>query len=234
MVTNFNNINQQNPMETARFMLRHPEMDADYKRHVPALLAFVKERFGKTMRYGATSIKEQDICFQEMSSHTARYASVAAAWFGLTNDPAYREEALRSFALATYSFCNNSSKDQAAVNYTGIGYNHPWFTDSYFDYMSHILDGMAALPEMAPADADHVIGTDSTIRKIIYQPGRIEYTAFEARGNETLRLTFKPASITADGGELPAKAWTFGDCHGVPGVLRIHRDAATNIVIRTR
>jgi len=234
MVTNFNNINQQNPMETARFMLRHPEMDADCKRHVPALLAFVKDRFGKTKRYGATSIKEQDICFQEMSSHTARYASIAAAWFGVTNDPSFRVEALGSFALATYSFCNNSSKGQAAVNFTGIGYNHPWFTDSYFDYMSHILDGMAELPEMAPADADHIIGTDATVNKVIYQSGRIEYSTFEAHGNETLRLTFKPAGITADGNDLAPAAWTFGEWHGTPGVLRIHRETARKIVISAR
>ena len=64
------NKNQQSPMETARFMLRHPEMDPDYKQHVPALLAWVKDRFGKTKRYGATSIREQDICPPEMSSHT--------------------------------------------------------------------------------------------------------------------------------------------------------------------
>ncbi|MGA2617726.1 MAG: hypothetical protein ABSF26_08960 [Thermoguttaceae bacterium] len=66
-------------METARFMLRRPEMDPRYKRPVLALLAWVKDRFGKTSRYAATSIREQDCCANEMSSHTARYASVSAA-----------------------------------------------------------------------------------------------------------------------------------------------------------
>ena len=234
MANNFNNINQQTPMETARFMMRHPEMDPDYKRHVPDLLAFVKNRFGKTKRHGATSIKEQDICFQEMSSHTARYASIAAKWFALTKDPEYREEARAAFALATYSCCNRYSKDQAAVNYVGVGYAPPWFTDSYFDYLCHIQDGMAELPDMAPADADHIIGTDSVIRKVKYQPGRIEYTTFEPRGNEILRITFKPKTITTDGRELASEAWTYGDYHGVSGVLRIRRDAARTIVISSR
>ena len=231
MVNNYNNINQQTPMETARFMMRHPEMDPDYKTHVPALLNFVRDRFGKSKRFGATSIKEQDICFQEMSSHTARYASIAAKWFALSGDPAWREEARASFALVTYSFYNRFSKDQAAVNYVGVGYGPPWFTDSYFDYLCHIQDGMAELPDMAPADADHILGSDSIIKKVKYQPGQIEYTTFESRGNEVLRTTFKPKSITADGKELAADAWSYGDYHGVPGVLRLRRESGQNIVI---
>ncbi len=109
------NKNQQSPMETARFMLRHPEMDPDYKRHVPALLAWVKDRFGKTKRYGATSIREQDCCANEMSSHTARYASVTAKWFGVAQDPRDREEARASFALATYSAYSKYSREGVAV-----------------------------------------------------------------------------------------------------------------------
>jgi len=225
------NKNQQIPMETARFMLRRPEMDPEWKEHVPALLAWVKNRLGKTERYGATSIREQDHCNVEMSSHTARYASIAAKWFGATGDPAYREEARASFALATYSAYSKYSKDDMAVNYVGIGYVNPWFTDSYLDYLSHILEGMAELPEMAPADADHIIGTDSIVKKVLYQPGRIEYTTFEPSGNEILRITFHPRTVTADGKPLPAKDWRYGEYRGVPGVLRIHRDAAQNIVI---
>ena len=61
-------LNQQTPMETARFMLRHPELDPDYRWHVPGLLAWVKDSFGKARHYGATSIREQTGCFFEMST----------------------------------------------------------------------------------------------------------------------------------------------------------------------
>ena len=117
------------------------------------------------------------------------------------------------------------------MNYVGIGYTCPWFTDSYFDYLCHILDGMAELPEMAPAAGDHLLGSDSIIRQVEYQPGRISYTAFEPNGGELLRLSFKPLSITADGRPLAAAAWTYGDFHGASGVLQIHREAARNMVI---
>jgi len=225
------NRNQHSPMETARFMLQRPELDPDYRQHVPALLAWVKDRFGKARRHGATSIREQDGCFSEMGSHTARYASIAAMWFGASQDPQYREEAKRSFAVASYSAFSKYSHDDVAINYVGLGYVRPWFTDSYFDYLTHILDGMREMPEMAPADADHIVGSDSIVKKVTYQPGRIEYTTFEPQGNEILRVTFQPKTVTADGKELPVAKWSYGEYRGVPGVLQIHRDATKNVVI---
>jgi hypothetical protein len=226
------NKNQQSPMETARFMLRRPELDPDYRRHVPELLAWVKDRFGKTKQHGATSIREQDRCNYEMSSHTGRYASIRAKWFGVSGDPKDREEARASFAACTYSAYSKFSKDDVSVNYVGIGYVNPWFIDSYFDYLTHFLEGMAEMPEMAPADADHLIGSDSIIQKIKYRPGQIEYTTFEPSGNEILRITFKPQTVTADGKPLLEKDWTYGEYRGVPGVLRIHRQSAREIAIK--
>lgn len=91
------NLNQQIPMETARYILQNPKLDRDHKEHVSALIKWVENRFGKTKHYGATSIREQDQCFSEMGSHTARYASVVARWFGVTEDPKDREEARAAF-----------------------------------------------------------------------------------------------------------------------------------------
>jgi len=225
------NKNQQSPMETARFLLRHPEMDPEYKMHARALLDWVQSTFGKTKRLGATSIREQNICPPEMSSHTARYASVVAKWFALSGDPKDREEARASFALTTYSTISRHSHDGMAINYVGLGYVNPWFTDSYFDYLPHLIDGMAEMPEMAPADADHILGSSSMVKQVSYGPGRIEYTPIDPRGSEILRITFKPSKVMADGKPLPAAQWTYGEWRGVPGVLRIQRDAARNIVI---
>ncbi|MFA6244307.1 MAG: hypothetical protein WC655_25415, partial [Candidatus Hydrogenedentales bacterium] len=178
------NLNQQIPMEIARYMLHHPEVAPDYKTQVPALLTWVRGRFGATKRYGATSVREQDVCFEEMSSHTARYASVAALWFGVTGDAADREEARAAFALSTYSTFNKHTKDGQALNYVGLGYPIPWFSDSYFDFLAHFMDGMSAMPELAPADADHLIGTSATVKTITYAAGRIEYDTFEPEGSE--------------------------------------------------
>jgi hypothetical protein len=90
---------------------------------------------------------------------------------------------------------------------------------------------MAELPEMAPADADHIIRSTAIIRKVSYQPGRIEYQAFEPAGQELLRLTFKPKAVFADGKTLPKSGWKYGRFRGVPGVLQIFRKSANEIVV---
>lgn len=231
--TNIKNMNQQCPMETARYILQHPEIDPDYKQHIPALLHYVEERFGKVKQYGATSIKEQDSCFVEMSSHTARYASIAAKWFGVTMGPKDREEARASFAVATYSAYNKYSKDGKGINYVGIGFTTPWFSDSYFDYLAHIFDGMAELPELAPDNANHIIGSNSVITRVKYSPSQIEYWTYEPDGDEILRLTFNPV-VMLDGKPLSESQWTSGEYRGVPGILRIHRTGAKYIMIQKK
>ena len=225
------NKNQQSPIETARFLMNNPHMAPDYKKTVPLLLAWAENRFGRPVRYGAVSMREQDACFDEMSSHTARYASVAAQWFSISNDPKFAENARASFALATYSAYNKYSKGELAINYTGIGYMGPWFTDSYFDYMAHILNGMGELPEMAPADVDHILGSSSIITDVRYCAGQIEYTTFEPNGREILRITFEPKTIIANGKAVDPADWTYGDYHGASGILRINRKSAHNILI---
>jgi hypothetical protein len=139
--------NQQIPLETARYMLRNKARVPEYKTYVPEILKWVKDKFGQTKHYGATSIREQIKCFFEMSSHTARYASVAAAWYAVSGDPAWREEARASAALATYSALGNIEQNGYHINYVGIGYVDPWFSDSYFDYIPHLLDTISVLHE---------------------------------------------------------------------------------------
>lgn len=226
------NLNQQIPMETARYILQNPKLDPDYKEHVPALIKWVENRFGETKRYGAMSIKEQDQCFSEMGSHTARYASVVAQWFGVTEDPKDREEARAAFALATYSAYNRYSRNGIAINGVGIGWASGWFSDSYFDYLPHFLYGMAELPEMAPENEDHIIGSDSTIRWIRYLPKQIEYKTYEPDGKEILRITFEPEVFDGDGKELDKSKWSFGQYRGVSNVLQIKRKGVKHIVIR--
>lgn len=226
------NLNQQSPMETARYMLRHPDRVPDLKERVPELIEWVRNRFGLTRRFGATSICEQDNCFKEMSSHTARYASIVALWYGVCGDPRVREEARAAFALSTYSaFCRYSKGDRA-LNFVGLGYIDPWFSDSYFDYLPHFFDGMTAMPDMAPADQNHLLGSTGTVTQIEYAAKRITYESFESSGDEILRITFTPR-VLADGKPLDPAAWQFGEVSGVPGVLRIHRDGARQIAVES-
>lgn len=233
VVTNHSNLNQQNPMETARYILNHPGIDPDYKTHVPALINWVENRFGQVKHYGATSIKEQDSCFREMSSHTARYASVVAKWYGVCQDENVREEARASFALSTYSAYNRYSKDQLSINYTGIGYIEPWFSDSYWDYLPHFFDGIAEMPEMLPQNENHIFYSSSVITGVNYTPQSILYQTYENSGTEKIKLTFKPI-VLGDGKPLPEKDWHFGSYRGIENILIINRDGISQIEVKKK
>jgi len=70
-----------------------------------------------------------------------------------------------------------------------------WMTDGYGDYVRHYLRAMAAAPQLAPDDKDHLLRTSSTICKISYQPTGINYIVFDNVSTELFRLTAKPKMI---------------------------------------
>lgn len=224
------NMNQFAPMETARYLLNHPEADPAWKQHVLDLLAFVKGRFGGVTRYGGTSVCEQDVCFGEMGSHTARYGSVLARWAAAMQDEQAKQEALSTLALAEYMAFNSRSKERWSVNSVGIDWFGSWYSDSYFDYLPHFLEGMAAWPEMIPEGTDHIFSTSCMLKDVRYAPGSVSYTAFEDTGTERVKLSFTP-QVLSGGKPLPKSSWHFGKWQGCEGILTIHRKGIQDIEI---
>ena len=224
------NINQFSPMETARYLLDNPDVRKDYKQIVLDLLGFVRGRFGGVVRYGAASIAEQDACDYEMGSHTARYGSVLARWAGETGCEQARKEALATLALAEYTAYNKTSKGNIAVNSTGLYWAGIWNSDSYFDYLPHFFEGMAALPEIIPEGTDHIFSTSCMLKDVQYGPGSVKYTALESDGTERLKLSFKP-KVLSGGKPLDRSAWSFGRWRGCDNILTIRRKDVTDIEI---
>ena len=224
------NMNQFAPMDPARYLLNNPDACKDYKQIVLDLLAFVKGRFGGTVRYGGVSICEQDVCFFEMSSHAARYGSVLARWAAETRCEQAKNEALATLALAEYSACNHTSKGNISVNSVGIEWKGIWYSDSYFDYLPHYLEGMAAWPEIIPEGTDHIFSTTCMLKDVQYGPGSVKYTALEADGTERLKLSFKP-KVLSGGKPLPKSQWKVGKYRGCDNILTINRKGATDIEI---
>jgi len=194
------NRDQYTPGELARYLMLHPELDPEWRTHVPALLSWVKKNLGDTRPKwkGATAIREQRLCMQVAGSHTARYASLNAMWFARGGGEPYREEALRAFALASYL-----ARENGIVVFSIVDQD-VWFSDGYFDYVPHFIDGMAGLPQMAPANQDHLLHSSSIITRICYAPQRISYSAFDPQGTEIFKLSFAPSRVLADGIELKA------------------------------
>jgi len=135
-----------------------------------------------------------------MGSHTARFACLSALYAEQTGDVAYREQAIRSFNWASY-MANDDGTVTVGIDRPDY-YNQCWFTDGYFDYVQHFIDGMASLPELAPADSDHMLRSTTVVQDISYQPYQISYRTADSDGIQKFRLTFQPVHILADGKPL--------------------------------
>jgi hypothetical protein len=202
------NRDQLSPMETARYILRHSEQFPDWQDRVHELLEWVRAALGGLPFFAAIPIHEQKFCNFPMGSHTARFAGVAARYAALGGDSAYAEIARRSFNWASY-MANPDGTVTVGVDRPDY-YNQCWFTDGYFDYVPHFIEGMAAAPELAPAATDHMLESTSVVQEISYQPCEISYRTFDSTGWQKLRLTFPPYQILADGRPLDPQDSTTG------------------------
>ena len=224
---NLNNYNQYIPLETAYYLMLHPETDPDWRIHVPALVQWVEAVFG-TQQFGANAIKEQIVFPHAMGSHTARYGAVNALYYELTGDLSAREKAYRALNWATYMI---STSPQGQI-IDGPTVNNIWFTDGYADYIRHFMRAMGAVPEWAPHAASHMTRSTSVVTSITYAADEILYTAADPDGTEVLKTGFTPAEVAANDLVLPQRVdlaepgWMYD---AVTGILKVRHAGASSL-----
>ena len=152
-------------------------------------------------------------------------------WYNLCKEDWYKQEAFENFNWATY--CTSETGYVA----TGPTYNPSWFSDGYGDYIKHFFDGIAALPEWAPADENHLLKSSSIVQNITYSPTQIIYKTFMPSAKEILRLTKMPKQILVDGKPLKrvdntddAEGWSW-EKMASGGVVRINRKGGQSVEI---
>jgi hypothetical protein len=241
VVPSMGNMNQVIPLEFARYVLLHPEKDPQWREHARSLIEWVKAtpKWPKYIVHGAMVTTEQgngiEFCCnlpnQCCDSHTSRLAAVEALYFAKTGDESYREAAFRSYNWVTY-FQGLPGKTHAPW-----GENQWWFTDEFADGPRRLMDAFWAVPEWAPADESHLVGSSSVVTKITYGKGSVTYSTFDPRSTDVLRLDFVPDSVSANGKPIARakilssteSGFTFDDA---THVFRIHHDAARDIDIQ--
>jgi len=186
--------------------------------------------------HGATVTTEQgdgihfccNLPNQCCDSHTSRLAAVEALYYAKTGDTEYREAAFRSYNWVTYF--------QGLPNtHAPWGENQWWFTDEFADGPRRLMDAFWAVPEWAPADESHLVGSSSVVTKISYGEGSVTYSTFDDASTDVLRLDFIPDSVTANG--RPLRRRKVLDQPGFvldesTRVLRIRHDAARDIDVQ--
>jgi hypothetical protein len=233
------NMNQVIPLEFARYVLLHPDKDPQWQEHARKLIEWVKTtpKWPKYIVHGATVTTEQgngiNFCCnlpnQCCDSHTARLAAVEALYYAKTGDVAYREAAFRSYNWVTY-FQGLPGKAHAP-----FGENQWWFTDQFSDGPRRMMDAFWAVPEWAPAEESHLLGSSSVVTNIAYGKVSVTNSTFDAESNDVLRLNFVPQSVSANGrrlarlSTLDREGFVFDDS---TRVLRIRHDRARDIDVQ--
>ena len=237
-VPSMENMNQVIPLEFARYVLLHPEKDPQWREHARQLIEWVKTtpKWPKYIVHGATVTTEQgngiNFCCnppnQCCDSHTSRLAAVEAIYFAKTGDESYRDAAFRSYNWVSY-FQGLSAGAHAPFS------TQWWFTDQYADGPRRLMDAFWAVPEWAPPDESHLLGSSSVVTKISYGKGSVTYSTFDPQSSDVLRLDFVPESIMANGKPLSRRkdldepGYVFND---TTHVLRIRHDDARDIDIQ--
>ncbi len=231
------NVNQYVPMETARYLIEHPELDANWMADSQHLLNWV-ERYFAHQQFGANAIGEQIAYNYPMGSHTARFASVNAMYSErATGDFVWNAfiDAQRSFAWASYMLNDDGSVTTGPDPHVSF---ESWFSDGYGDYIRHFLAGLGAYPPWAAGTGDHLLRSTSVIQQIDYNPGQVSYRTFDPGAEEVLVLDFIPASVSSGSGEplprrgdLTAPGWLLEDNGAGSYTVRVLHQASTGITI---
>lgn len=179
----------------AQYLLDRPTVDAASLREARSALDWVERTFSnhKYGRLGMKPINEQTTYQQPGNSHTSRHAAVELLYAERSGDWSRKDAQVRRLNWATYTVDTDGKN-----RYPG---DDIWLTDGYGDYVRHYLRAMAASPDLAPADQNHLLRTTSVIKTIQYGADRIAYTKFDARSVELLKLgAWTPGRVT--GGTL--------------------------------
>ena len=73
-----------------------------------------------------------------------------------------------------------------------------------------------------------MLRSSSIVTDVAYAPREVRYRTFDDAGEERLRLSFRPRTVTADGAPLKT-GWSFDPN---TGVLEIRRKAARSVTIQ--
>jgi hypothetical protein len=221
---------QINAITYAMFLMEHPELDPGWRTTVKNIFQWVHNELGNKEfeKYGVITTDEQTAYRVPGNSHSSRQGSAELMYWEKTGDTSYVQNAVRQLNWATYMVDNDGKNFYPT--------NDIWMTDGYGDYVRHYLRAMAAAPQLAPEDSDHLLRTSSIVQNISYTPQRISYTTFDHISEEIFRLVAKPKEIKISGdilketSVLTADGWTW-QALDKGGILKIRKSKASQVEI---
>ena len=231
------NLSTTDGSDMCLYLLDHPGWDASFMTDVPRLLKWSEDNFvnvttpdGLAGQYhGAYVPAEQTAYMYRMGYQTARIGAQYAGWYAVSGDPTYKDRAYRCFSYDTYMMQTNGQSSDGPTDAVGW-----WWSDCYGEATRMYYLGMAAVPEWAPTNQNHLLYSSSVVTTVNYATNAISYTTFDNASTETLRIAFSPTAVTVNSvllpqrGDLTQAGWMFNPTNGV---LRLRHDTGTNVQI---
>ena len=187
---------QINAITYALYILNHPSQDSSWKTTVHGIFEWVHHHLDNQAyrQYGVVPINEQTAYQIPGNSHSSREAAVELMYWEKTGDTTYLKNDIRMLNWATY-MVNERGQNQYPQN-------DIWMTDGYGDYVRHYLRAMAAAPQLAPDDQNHMLRSSAVVQRISYENGKISYSLFGKTSKDVFRLTGKPKEIRVNNQKL--------------------------------
>jgi hypothetical protein len=165
---------------------------------------------------------------------TSQWGAINAMYYQKTHDGQAKEDAFRSLNYATY-FADSEGKISCCGK-GGLAMPY-WFEDGYSDAGRSFMWAMGAIPDFAPIGQDHLLQSTTVVQKVDYGPKLVSYQTFATSGSEVLRLSFKPAKITAGKVNLTltqdaqAEGYTLTPLDKGDYEVHLHRLQSNNVTI---
>jgi hypothetical protein len=228
-------------------MMNHQEYFPNWKSEVKGVFDWVYKTVGNREweKYGVTVVNEQTAYQTPGNSHSSRQASAELQYAALTGDQTRTTNATRILSWATYMV-----NDDGANCYPR---DEVWMTDGYGDYVRHYLRSMAWLPQLAPANQNHLLSSTSVIQLMEYFPEinkflvlevpvdkventLVHYRTFDNESTEIFRLMEKPGAVLVNQKSIPqsnhfaGEGWVWKPLE-VGGVLTIRHKSGNKIIV---
>lgn len=195
---------QINAIAFARYMMENASLFPDWEAQVARIFDWVNEELGNRSweKYGVVVVNEQTAYQTPGNSHTSRQAAAELLYDCMADTRRYSENAVRALLWATYMVDDDGKNCYPR--------DEVWLTDGYGDYVRHFLRAMAAMPELAPSGANHILHSTSVISQADYAPDFnktlvpdvmdtaktvLYYSTFDKSGAEVLRMVKKPSQV---------------------------------------
>jgi hypothetical protein len=193
------------PAQTIRLLLRYrtPANESSYMKHARELFDYTMDGLAFDDHDMGLMLREQTGYLGATPSSTLSWSMMAAEAFLVTREEKYRFvvlEALR--AVTKYGLKPDGRTHNTLLGGRIYGDDGSWYSLTS-PFPRYIYQDMGCLPELAPADQNHLLRSATEIREITYNTHRISYQSLPD-SIELLKLAKPPSQVSIGGHSLAA------------------------------